>query len=419
MKKLVILLFISFNYIAKSQIATIFADDFVDSSKISIGIIGGYNLNSNALTNSFMTKFYTGGYINSDLKNSVLSRMQNLNRVGGNYYSGVYGAFKLDSLCHSKNMSLFFSVRDRVHVDAQFSQDLFTVALYGNARYAGKTANFNDFSLNLMRYQQLQIGLFSSKLDSAARWGIGISFLKGSQYLSVAAPTAELYTSEDGQYIDFNTNMSVSKAGSVNNGLGTMNGYGTSIDVYFEAPFQTRVGDSKLRASVSDLGFIRFFKQEAVLKQDSLFHYTGFTINNIYGLQNSSLGNIPKDSVVSAIAPFKKKAFSVTLPAVLDLTFETHFNKHFYLIEGIKNVFNANYTLLYYVKSNIYINSKLMVSATFGYGGYGTLNYGLSIAAKMGKGMTIYLGSNNIEGYISPSTTLGQGVYFSLVKNFK
>ncbi len=59
-----------------------------------------------------------------------------------------------------------------------------------------------------------------------------------------------------------------------------------------------------------------------------------------------------------------------------------------------------------------------MLSLTLGYGGYGNLNYGIGLKANLGNGFLIYAGSNNIEGYISPKNTGGQGVFFSLGKQF-
>ena len=420
MKKLFILLFITlFNCTTRAQIATIFANEFSDSSKTTIGITSDYDLNSNAFTNTFLSKFYLGGYIDTDLKNTVLNRIKNTNRIGGNLNNGVYAAFKLNSFCNNKNISFFFSVRDRLHFDSQFSEDLYKVGFYGNSQYAGKTAYFDNFNLNLIHYQQLQIGLFSSKLDSAARWGIGLSFLKGQQYISVVANKAELYTSDDGQYINFNTDLTAIQSDPAHTGTGALNGYGTSLDIYFEAPFQTRYGDSKLRIAVSDIGFIRFDKQTQTFQQDSIFQYTGVRINNIYDIQNVSLGGKAKDSILNAIAPSRKQAYNATLPAILDMTFETHFSKRFHLIEGIRYVYNADYKLLSYIKAHYYFTSKFMLSATFGYGGYGNFNYGLSVSAKLGKSIVLNAGSNNIEGYIAPNKTAGQGAYITLIKSFK
>lgn len=403
---------------SKAQIAAIFADEFEDSPNIHFGIVGDYDINSNSITNAFTSKFYRGGYINDELKNSVLDRVKNNNRVGGNINMGIYYAFKLNPLDQQNKISLFFSIRDRAHFDAAFSKDLFKIGFYGNSQYAGKTADLSNFNLNFIRYQQIQVGIFSSKLDSAARWGIGISFLKGEQYLSFAAKKAELFTSADGQYINLNAGLSAAQSDTAHKGIGAFNGYGASIDLYFEAPFQTRFGTSKINVSVSDLGAIRFNKKTLTMEQDSLLHYSGFQINNIHDLQDSTFGSRSKDSIKNAVAPFKKQAYSVTLPSVFNLTFETRFNKHFQLTEGVRYVFNGNYKLLLFLKGDIHFKSKIILSTTFGYGGYGTFNYGLGLSAKIIKNFVIRIGSNNIEGYIAPKKTSGQGVYFSLIKNF-
>lgn len=419
MNKLLIIFILFVTFSAKAQITAIFADEFPDSAKVRTGISADYSLNSSAFTNYFISKFYKGGYIDTDLKNLVLGRMRNTNRVGADLNYGIYAAFKLDSIFHKKNVSIFFSVRDRAHFDARFSKDFYKVGFYGNASFAGQTANLSDFNLNLLRYQQFQFGFFSSKLDSAARWGIGISFLKGEQFTSVLAKKAELFTSEDGQYIDFNTSLQVAQSDTSHKGLGAFNGYGASMDVYFEAPFKTRVGNSKLSVSVADIGLIRFNKNSLMLNQDSLFHYSGFRIKSVYDLQDSTFKNTSQDSIINSIVPFKKQAVSVTLPATLNLTFETNFSKHFHLTEGIRYTFNANQTLLTYLKADFYITPRFMISTTFGYGGYGKYNYGVGIFANLGNGFVIYARSNNIEGYIVPKKTTGQGAYISLVKNFK
>ena len=418
-KKILLLLIIGLQLRSTAQITAVFSDVFPDAAKTRIGLVGDFDINSNSITSKFFSKFYKGGYIDSDLKKQVLDRLKNQNRIGADVNYGAYVGIKLDSIFHKKNISLFFSLRDREHFDAQFSKDLFKVGFYGNAPYAGKLADFNKFSLNFLRYQQLQVGLFSAKYDSAARWGIAVSILKGERYSSILANKAELFTSADGQSIDFNTNMQVAQSDTAQKGLAAFNGIGASIDIYFEAPFQTRIGNSKFRVSVADIGSIKFNQQSLYMNQDSLFHYTGFAINSIYDLQDSTFANTSQDSIISSIAPFKKKSFTVTLPSILNLTYEIQLSKKFELIEGIRYVFNANYKLLYYIKANYSITKKVMISGTFGHGGYGNFTYGLGVFADFGKGFMMYAGSNNIQGFVTPTKAAGMGGYFSLIKNFK
>ncbi|MGZ4060234.1 MAG: DUF5723 family protein, partial [Bacteroidia bacterium] len=299
MKKIFILLFfVGLHIVSKSQIAAVFSDEFPDSAKTRIGLAGNFGINSNAITAKFFETFYKGGYIDNDLKNSVLERVKNDNRIGADVNYGAYLGIKLDSICHKKDISLFFSIRDREHFDARFSNDFYKVGFYGNASYAGKLADFNNFNLNFLRYQQLQVGLFSSKYDSAARWGIAVSVLKGEQYASILAKKAELFTSPDGQYIDFNTSMQVAQSDTAHKGIGAFNGIGASIDIYFEAPFKSRLGNSKLRVSVSDIGAIKYNNKSLYLNQDSLFHYSGISVNSIYDLQNSSFAHTSQDTLI-------------------------------------------------------------------------------------------------------------------------
>lgn len=424
MKKIVITLYIALlaGISANAQIMdAIYSDDFPGDAKVRAGIHADYDLNSNALTNALVAKFYRGGYIDNDIKKVGFDELKNFNRVGGNYSYGIYAAIKPDSVFHKKHISFFLSVRDRLHVDARFPRDLFTLGFYGNAQFAGKTAYLTDFNLNLLRYQQLQVGMVSSNLDSVARWGVAVSFLKGQEYLSVLANKAELFTSADGQYIDLNTELLMVKSDTSKSGYAAFNGGGASVDIFFEAPFETRLGPARIRMSVSDIGMIRYNNETLRFKQDSLLHYSGIYINNLTNIQSSSGENI-KDSIVNTIVPNQKAKYSATLPAVLDVAYTTEISSHFHLTEGMRHVFNANYGLLAYIKGNVYFNPHFMLSATIGYGGYGgygRVNCGLGLYANFKNGIVVYAGSNNIEGYIARKTNLGQGVYVSLIKNFR
>lgn len=402
----------------KAQIATLFNEELSDLPTTRMGITSDYFVNASSLTTTFINKFYTGGYIDATLKDQVRNKTKNSNRLGAELNYGIFAAFKMDSLFHKDVFNLFFSVRDRFHMDAHFPKDFYNVGFYGNAEYAGRVANLSDFSLNMVRYQQFQIGIFSSKLDSAARWGIGLSFLKGEQYYSILARKAKLFTSDDGQYIDFDTDIEMAQSNPSNKGLKAVNGFGASMDIYFEAPFQTFMGPSKLAVSVADIGLIRFNDQSLYRKQDSLFHYSGFQVKSIFDLQDSTFLQTSQDSIQNKILPSKKRSVTTTLPSTLNLSFESRISEHFHLAEGIHYIFNANYKLLAYIKGSIYFNKSVMLAATVGYGGYAGFNYGLGLGANLGAGFSIYAGSNNLEGYIVPGKAAGRAAYFSIIKNF-
>jgi len=418
-KKLIILLtVITFSSSIVAQINVIFSDDFTDSvlhNQIGVWADGSYN--SNCISNEFVNKFYKGGYISNELKDGIRNNLKNKNRFGADINYSIYGSFKLDSLFPKKELTMFVALKNREHFDTRFSKDFYNLAFYGNSPFAGKTLSLNDFNINLIRYQQLQLGIFSSKLDSAARWGIGVSFLKGEQYLSMYAKKAELFTSDDGQYIDFDSDIYAAISDTNNSGLGAFNGFGASADIYFEAPFQTKFGKSKIKASVSDVGFIKFNKETITVHQDSLFHYAGIYINNIYDLQDSAFSILNQDIIINGIVQMKKQKGFATLPATLNVSFETRFNKYFRLHEGVRYVYNANYSLLVYLRGDFYIKPNIMLSTVAAYGGYGKFNYGLNMHAQFGK-LSVIAGTNNIEGLIVPKKTNGLSAFTGLSFSF-
>ena len=418
MKKLFIYSFLLLSFYSKAQVSVIFNSEVADTVHTFAGVWGNGSFDATALNSKFVSKFYTGSFIDKDTKDGVLNRTHNINRVGEEVNYGLFVAFRPDSLAHRKNMSYFIGLSDRQHFDARYSDDFYKVAFYGNASYAGRTAYLTDFNLNFIRYQQLQLGFLKKNTANTLQWGMGFSFLKGEQYASITAHKAELYTSQDGQFINFDTDMQIAQTDTAHRGLGAFNGYGASLDVFLMAPLKTKMGTSIIRVAVSDVGMIRFNKQSLYLNQDSLFHFTGFKINNIHDLQDSTFRTTNKDSIASKVAPFGKKAFNVTIPATLVVSFETQYTKRFQLTEVVKFIYNANYSLLFYVKGKYQLGARTSISATVGYGGYGKINGGIGLNARLGKAWLVHVGSDHIEGFIAPQSAAGMGVNCSVIRCF-
>ena len=64
------------------------------------------------------------------------------------------------------------------------------------------------------------------------------------------------------------------------------------------------------------------------------------------------------------------------------------------------------------------ITPKITGTLHVGYGGYARLNVGLAFTYNS-PGWFLKLGSNSLQGYLSPSNTYGQGAFISIAKKFK
>ncbi len=379
---------------------------------------GSYALGSNAITNAFFGKFYNGGFIDQAMKDKVTDKLVNENRFGADINMGIDYLYLPDTFMGKPHLGFFAAVKNREHFDTRFSKDFFQLGFYGNKDFAGETAVLNDFNLNLLRYQQFQLGLLWAGLDTAkAKLGLGLSFLVGEQLLSMTARTAELYTSSDGTYIDLKTQATMLRSDSSAKGLGSVNGLGASADIFLEAPYKLRKRKGVIHIRISDMGTIFWNKNSLRYSTDSTYHYDGFTVDNIFDLQDSTFKtNIGGDVIEDNLA-VEHKAFSTTIPASIEISTNTSYGK-LNIVKGFRYFFNANYKGLYYIKANYFITPGLMIGTKLGYGGYSNFNYGIEFGADMGHGLVLLMGSNNIEGFIVSSSTTAQGAYLHLKKYF-
>ena len=246
-------------------------DDIVDKNYYThtnlIELWGNYHINSNTIINDFTNHFYLSQFLDSSLKNRVAANLKYQNRLGLNADAGFYYKCSPDTLFGRPKLSIFIAIKNREHFDMRFSDDFFNLVFYGNRKFAGKTADLNNFNFNYLKYQQFTTGIEWSGLDHSAKIGMGFSVLKGERHLHLNAKKAELYTNEYGEYVDFKSLINVSMSDTSNKGIKAINGYGFSTDLFFEAPYKTKHASGKISIKVSDLGFINWNNKGLVMNK--------------------------------------------------------------------------------------------------------------------------------------------------------
>jgi hypothetical protein len=383
-----------------------------DSSfRSGAGAFANYNIGSNALTNGFINSFYTGGYINDAQKSRVEKKLNRSNQLGADANTGIYYVQKKDTFLHQKTSAWFVSVKERVHANASFSRDAFNIGFYGNTAYLGQTADFSGFNLQILQYQQFQAGL------TGDRFGVGVSVYNGQQLLLLNAKTAKLYTSPNGEYIDFNTSYSMLVSDTKNTNPGAMNGIGTGLDFYFRIPVKFHQKEKgNLQVEVSDLGFIRWNSQTNHYKNDTSYHFEGFAVKNVFQLADTSIHYTAK-TVLNA-KPSQQSGYASSLPATVDVKYVPN-GIHYQGVLGIRYRFASDYRPYEYAQLLYHFGSRLSACAEIGYGGYANLQSGFSLQANFKKGFAAQLGTNNLFGYIFPLNSSGQGMYVSISKVFR
>ena len=382
----------------------------------SISLNGSYELGSNGIYNGLINKFLYGGYIDKATKDASDKTMKQLNVAGANINYNISAFFG-----RSPNYSFLIGIKDQLIFNSSFTKDFYELAMYGNKPYLGETKNLGGSSINYLHFQELKLGLIWHKVDSTAKIGVSISLLKGQQLVNISARKgSSLYTNNDGTELIFNSNfnMALSDTNYRKNPF-AFTGIGASADIFFETPYKSRYGKgSVLTVSANNIGFIHWTNNSVQYSSDSSIKFNGYHIRNLFDLKDSTLSSINRDTIVRKLTNARKEPFNVNIPANLILINKIKFTDKFTLGLGFRYLFNSNFKPYFFTDAEYQFTSKLTGALHIGYGGYSKLNIGLAFSYNT-KDWYFKIGSNSLQGYISPKNTYGQGAFLSLAKKFK
>ena len=409
----IFLLLCLFTKAAKSQYNSEFLN--YENTGRSVSLNADFDAGSNGIQNALMNKFLFGGHIDTKMKDAALNKMRGYNQLGINLNYDI-------SLFIGKNpkYDFLFSIKNQEILNATYTKDFYQLALYGNKPFLDKTANFSGTNINALRFQEVKVGIIMHQVDSTAKIGISVSFLKGEQLFYIKAnKNSSLYTNADGTELIFNSNfnMALSDTGKKKN-LWSFNGIGASADIFFETPYKSKVGrQSVLTVNANNIGFIHWSEKSLQYSSDSILKFDGYHINNILDLKDSTLQKVNTDSVIRRATNARQEAFNTNIPTNLIIINKIYFSRQFALNTGFRFIFHANYKPYIFMESEYKIANRFTISLHVGYGGYARLNTGLGLVYS-NRNWFLKLGSNSLQGYILPKQTYGQGIYFSLAKKF-
>ncbi|MGE0568011.1 MAG: hypothetical protein AB7O73_08675 [Bacteroidia bacterium] len=392
--------------------------EFLDYSRIgrSISINLDYEAGSNAIKNDMVNTLIWGGHISNEMKDASEKKLRNENNFGIYLNYGVAGFIK-----GKENYDFLVGFKNQEVLNASFNADFYRLMFYGNKRFAGGTADISRISVNALRFQEAKFGFIIHHLDSVAKIGASVSFLKGEQLFDFkTGSNTYLYTSPDATNITFNSQFNLAISDTNNKNLLSFNGIGANADLFFDTPYNSKIGKkSVLLVNANNIGFIHWRNNSVQYESDSIVSFNGYRIENILDLKDSTLQKINQDTILQNLINSRRENFNINIPTNLVLINRIYFGKmNFVLNTGFRYIFNANYKPYVFAEPEYILNKKWIFNLHVGYGGYVRLNMGTSVCY-IGKHLYFKLGSNSLQGYIAPKIAYGQGLYFSIAKKFK
>ncbi|NQX97161.1 MAG: hypothetical protein HRT73_04665 [Flavobacteriales bacterium] len=413
---------VTFLLIGFSQFAVVAqnSNDFFADSTRQLNVFFGlnYTYGSSVMNNEFLNKFIFGGKIEREHKDKAYQKLSNNNRLGGDLNYKFITEIPLDTFLGKTSLSFQVGLEIIEHMDGEFSSDLFRFVFDGNKQFAGKSINLGGTNFNYFSYQQLNLGIINYRTidEKLAKEGVIVSIIMAKEHKAITVPTGSIFTEELGKEIDVDLNYLYNSSDTNNTGIGAYNGVGVSTDLFTE--FFLKNGD-KIHLGVEDLGFIYWNSNSLELAADSIFHFEGVEVDNIFDLNDSLLSTISKDSLINSITTSdKKRDYSIALPTAININYTKIINEKWKINIGLYHKILSNYFPLISTNYYYYFNKKFVVKAHLSYGGYGKLNTGLALAKSVSRYFDIFIGTNNLEAYIVPSTSYSSSGFLGLKAYF-
>ncbi len=79
----------------------------------------------------------------------------------------------------ARNLYISLNVANMSNVRFNFPKDLFSLAWYGNAQYAGSSVNLENIGINVSQYNEYAVGIARAKDGGKFKYGVRIKFLQG------------------------------------------------------------------------------------------------------------------------------------------------------------------------------------------------------------------------------------------------
>jgi hypothetical protein len=385
---------------------------------------GNIDLASLSVSNHFMNTLLFKDHIDSQTKQWMFNALKNKNTLGFDLNENISYIVFPDTLAGTTNLGIFAGFGNYFHIDMNVTDDLLKLFFGGNTQFKGKTAILDNSSLNLISYQQLQLGIVTKFGDGKIKhtFGIAIGINKGIQNASVNIDRGKLFTEKNAEYIDLNAEYDFHRSDT--SGNSTFKGIGSSLNLYYS--FTTEKND-RFDFSATDLGFIRWNKNSQQFSKDTSIHFEGVSIDDPLNIEGNIFGDSNPDSLANTFTNADTtKAYFMLTPACFRISYTHVLSKTFRIEGSITKKLYVHYDPLFMIRVSHLCGSKNIFSASLSYGGYTgsnplkshNINTGIELAHRFGKGFIVKVGTNYLNGFINPHTQTAEGAYLSLKKYF-
>lgn len=384
---------------------------YKDSAKVLVGGSVEWEANSNAaVNNSFVNTIVFKSYIDESEKDGVIKRLRTLNDMALYGNEVFYAKYKLNS-----TVALTFNIANTDLIRSTFSSDMFKLVFKGNADFAGQTAHLSNSNIDYINYQTISLGL--EKKFNRHVLGAGLSYVTVGQYQSYHINRGDLYTAEDGTYLDFTTDISLQSVGTDAKSRYFNNvGAGTALNLsYFH---KSESGKLAISANLTDLGFMNINNIESYHK-DSSYHFSGISIDNLFDFDMGSFDKYHTDSIYK-ILNMNKESVSKRqmLPFKLKVGLKYDLSQKVAVLYELQYLHTDQYMPRVTLGGTYKVCERFSAFAKVAAGGFGRVDSYVGFNTLLPLRINLYASLNVLENVLASSKSTGTSLNLGVSRIF-
>jgi hypothetical protein len=326
---------------------------------------------SNAIGKNIVQSFFYGGFIDQDMKNESIERLQNINQFGLDMNAELLFRSKGD--LSKKESSPFYnhgySIQTGYHQFSSiiFSRDAFRYAFEGNSLFLGDTADFSGTRFQSIGYSKIGFGIFNRSTNNS----LTLNVLSLNQFATGAMSTATIYQDSQNDTI----NLDYTGLFSFAKGAGFSKGFGLSFDIDYR--IQTNENDHAMTFQLlaKNIGFILPTQAMSRYSADSSFQYTGFNLNQL--VQQNILNTIQLADTLGLEKGTEKKA--LWLPGFIQFSklVDMEAVQRIQSFYGARLFLSTNYIPYFFAGVHGRVTKHWSTGVSASYGGFSRLKWGM------------------------------------------
>lgn len=337
------------------------------------------------LQNELSRKFLFGGEVSDELSQESYDQHLNSNRVGVGArfrieYRGSRQIFK-----SRPNLSWMADISSNYHGYAEYSDDIFGLALLGNKSFLNETVGFNNNELKYVQFYSLGGGIHNRKNKNF----VSLNVILPMSFTQLVVDRGAISFFNDGAEVGLNLRAEMLE-GNANSDI---KGIGGAVNFDYHIPFGNENefnGVMKISARNLGLYHLNDAQKQKVTNEIS---YSGFQLDNFFG---DSISTTLKDTLGITESKSSSTHF---LPGFIQVgKVATHHSKDkLQSTFGVRLYTNRVYRPMVFAGVHYQAMKKISFGSQLTYGGYGNFRLGL-YANYQSESIVFGIGTEDILG---------------------